>query len=116
MSGNFYSISSIGSGRSETYCEILPGSEADLYIAGDLNLHPEVLTSTVFDSIHIETNSGVKKEIRFAHRSVTGYAENLFENMTFWNFMIRDLDISSSAKKTCESYDYIFTVSTDKFR
>jgi hypothetical protein len=58
----------------------------------------------------------VKKELRFSPDTVIGYTENLYRSIGLWSFFVRNMDVSSSVNRTIVSHDYIFSVSTDKFR
>ncbi|MFW9880882.1 MAG: hypothetical protein ACFFG0_48090 [Candidatus Thorarchaeota archaeon] len=108
MSNDLYDFSEIGGGFRKTDIEIKPNTEKEIYITDDLAIKPNVLALQVFDSIFIQTVDSNNIIIKFFADTVCGYDDNLFDENSNWTYKVRELDMSTSTKKTVESNDYIF--------
>ena len=109
---DLYDYSEIGGGYRDTDIQIQKGDEAEIYISCDLKKEPYILTSEVFDSIHIGPIGKKQTEIKFSPGKVIDYPENLYDENSEWIFEVRNFDLQTQFKSNpVESYDYIFVIS-----
>ena len=116
LNGDLYDFSDIGGGYRNTIIEIAPGIEEELYITQDLKVQPNSLIEKVFMGIQINTTHGNEIELRFSADTVTGYAENMFDENSNWLYVIREFDLPTQFKANpVESHDYIFVISQSNY-
>ena len=86
-----------------------------LYFTSDLNIKPYTLASNVFDSICIKTSNNDSILIKFTHKIVTGYSENIFSENSTWDFEVENTSKDTQLnKQRIKINKYNFLILTDK--
>jgi hypothetical protein len=111
MHGDLYDFCDFGGGYRDTTFNIDINDQYCLYISGNLNQKPSVLTSLVFDSIIVKPHNDLRI-IKFSNKEVEGYPTNLFEVNSNWKYeKFNYSEHSSFSKHPIESHDYSFEIS-----
>jgi len=118
---NLYPVCEGCGGHKSTNLDLYPNNDnlynwnEVLFYTNDLNIKPHTLASKVFDSIYISSINKDDVIIKFTHKNVTGYSENIFTENSAWDFRVVERDMPDQSKKhPVRSYCYIFVVLEDK--
>jgi hypothetical protein len=88
--------------------------EEVVFYTNDLNIEPYTLASKAFDSIHISLPDKDNVTIKFAHKNVTGYSENIFSENSSWDFRIVDDALPDMGGRNPQKYhSYSFQILED---
>ena len=116
-SGGFYPICEGCGGHNLTEFTLSPNDEKYydwrevIYYTTELNIQPYALATNAFDSILI---SIADKEIKFTHKTVIGYSENIFSNKSTWEYQVVDDELPDmSSLNPQKYYCYIFSIMED---
>jgi hypothetical protein len=106
LKGDLYKSSSMGSGYSETQYSLQNYVPKGLYYTDDLDITPNQLLNSVFDSIWIKISLDSVVTIKFCPENAINYKENMYSGSSNWRYSEGRIKMGLSSETVVHTYDF----------
>jgi hypothetical protein len=115
--GDYYKVSSIGSGYSPKFFDLISKNEEYLYYSDNYSISPQVLLGQIFDSVNLIVKRDTTITIKFNANSFQHYTQNIFTSSIIWTFRSYDgSQPTMGSNNIIHVHQFTFTVQIDSIR
>lgn len=107
LKGDLYKSSSMGGGYSVTKYSLLNNVSGGLYYTDDLDITPNQLLNSIFDSIWIKISLDSVVTIKFCPKNAINYKENMYSDSSNWLYSGENrIKHGVSSETVVHTYDF----------